>query len=157
MPRRPYERTTDEEQIKDLKAKLADMEQKYKAAMDRCDAALRSGADLAERIHDLETINDNLAVERDAAVSALRTANSTMGTEHARLSEGTEWREVNKPFHELLTASVDPARLAGLEVEVEGRVYLIGDVNPDGGLYGLNNLAFDRKAVVTRARVRVRR
>lgn len=68
-----------------------------------------------------------------------------------------EWREVNVPYLNMLRACVDPTRLVGLEVEVEGKVYLVGDVNPDGGQFGRINQAFPLDSIVKRARVAVKR
>lgn len=68
-----------------------------------------------------------------------------------------EWREVNMPFGNLLSAVVDSARLVGLELEIDGNTFLVGDVNPDGGQFGQINQAFRRNSVVTRARVRVKK
>lgn len=64
-----------------------------------------------------------------------------------------EWRDVNMTWHDFAVASVDTSRLVGLELDIEGKVYLIGDVNPDGGQFGQVNQAWHSGAKVLRARV----
>jgi crotonobetainyl-CoA:carnitine CoA-transferase CaiB-like acyl-CoA transferase len=102
-------------------------------------------AHISEVCAQLDTAHANLAAitrERDALAAQV-------------LDRGTGWVEVNRPFSALCERMIDPTRLVGLEIEVNGERYIIGDVNPGGHREG--GQAFRRDAVVTRARVRVRK
>ena len=59
------------------------------------------------------------------------------------------WVAVGKPFSELAAI---PGVLRGLEIEMEGgQVYIVGDINPDGGHQG-GPTPFSRRDTIVRAR-----
>jgi hypothetical protein len=112
---------------------------------------------LEGEIRDLESKLAEAYGQRDALKAELADLQAKCEAALAWVAAGPDWREVNLPFSHLAVAAVDIQRLAGLEVEVAGKRYLIGDINPDAGQFGQTNQAFRRDAVVTRARQLVKR
>lgn len=152
------------ELIRTLEDKLAEVVKQSDTALNEvaCSVALiaakdaeiekmkRACAEAHRRIEELYVVRDTL-----------QTQIGELAAKHEELKQGSGngglWREMNMTFGALTKTAVESSRLAGLEIEIEGRTYLIGDVNPDGGQFGQVNQAFRRDSVITRARVRVKR
>jgi hypothetical protein len=106
----------------------------------------------AEDADVIEQLRADLARE----VSARINANAERDAMAKQITDlGAQWVEINQPFHALCERVIDSGRLVGFEVEINGERHLIGDVNPGGHKEG--GQAFRRDALVTRARVRVRK